>query len=121
MYEYEVKEVIKVVDGDTVDVLVDLGFETYQIHRVRLLGINAPETRTKDLEEKERGLITKDWLKGRLRGIKITGGKLLIRTKLDKRGKYGRVLGTLIHYNRNRRCDINKEMVSRGLAEYVDY
>ncbi|MCK5307097.1 MAG: thermonuclease family protein [Zetaproteobacteria bacterium] len=122
LYEYKVKEVIKVVDGDTVDVLIDLGFCTYQMHRVRLTGIDAPETRTKDLEEKARGLGTKKWLEDRLTNVFLhNASELWIKTELDKRGKYGRVLGTLLDYHMGRKCDINREMVNRGLAQQADY
>lgn len=62
MYTYNVKEVIRVVDGDTIDLVVDLGFSIFHRIRVRLLGIDAPETRTKDLEEKARGLEAKEFL-----------------------------------------------------------
>lgn len=62
MYKYNVKEVIRVVDGDTIDLIVDLGFSIFHRIRVRLLGVDAPETRTKDLEEKARGLKAKEFL-----------------------------------------------------------
>ena len=66
MYEYKIKEVIKVVDGDTIDILIDLGFDLTKKERVRLAGIDTPECRTKNLEEKELGLEAKEFLKRRL-------------------------------------------------------
>ena len=66
MYEYKIKEVVKVVDGDTVDIVIDLGFDLTKKERVRLAGIDAPESRTKDLEEKELGLDAKEFLIRRL-------------------------------------------------------
>mgnify|MGYP003135868998 CR=1 FL=1 len=90
MYEYRVK-IIKVVDGDTVDVDIDLGFGVWlNKQRIRLYGIDAPESRTRDLDEKRYGLKAKEWLKERL-----SDGAIL-KTRLDKKGKYGRILGELM-------------------------
>ncbi len=108
MYQYQAK-LIKVVDGDTVDLLVDCGFSIFTKQRVRLIGINAPETRTKNLIEKEKGLASKDFLHKKLYGCK----NILIKTTLDKKGKYGRVLGELFVDN----ISINKEMLILGYAE----
>jgi len=108
MYQYQAK-LIKVVDGDTVDLLVDCGFSIFTKQRVRLIGINAPETRTKNLIEKEKGLASKDFLHKKLHGCK----NILIKTTLDKKGKYGRVLGELFVDN----ISINKEMLILGYAE----
>ena len=66
MYEYAIKEIVKVVDGDTIDIVIDLGFNLSKKERVRLAGIDSPESRTKDLEEKELGLESKEFLKRRL-------------------------------------------------------
>lgn len=106
MYEYEAK-VTRVVDGDTVDCSIDLGFDIHINQRVRLLGIDAPETRTKDLEEKKQGLLVKLWLTDKVAGKKIT-----IKTEYDNRGKFGRVLGTLIYEG----VDINRYMLSEGMV-----
>ena len=66
MYEYAIKEIVKVVDGDTVDIVIDLGFNLSKKERVRLAGIDTPESRTRDLEEKAMGLEAKDFLTRRL-------------------------------------------------------
>lgn len=107
MYEYKVKEVIKVVDGDTVDVLVDLGFHLYTKKRVRLQGINAPESRTRNLSEKKKGLEAKARLK------EMCNSDLVL--KCHGLGKYGRVLGEFFSNG----VSLNKLMVSEGHA--VEY
>jgi len=90
MYEYKC-EVKRVVDGDTVDVIIDLGFDISYSSRVRLYGIDTPESRTRDKDEKARGLISKDFLKSWL-----DKGNVVIRTRKDKKGKFGRVLGEMV-------------------------
>jgi len=110
MYEYKIKEVVKVVDGDTIDIIVDLGFDLTKKERVRLAGIDTPESRTKDLEEKELGLEAKEFLERRISDC----DSLWVSTEKD--GKYGRMLGTIW-------CgviNINQEMVSRGYAWAYD-
>ena len=88
MYEYKVK-VLKVVDGDTVDVDIDLGFKVWlRNERVRLHGIDTPESRTRDLEEKKYGLAAKNFLKTALKN-----GTVIM--KVHDRGKFGRILGEL--------------------------
>jgi len=89
MYTYNA-HLQRVIDGDTVDVVIDLGFSLKYKCRVRLLGINAPESRTRDLEEKARGLAAKKRL-----GELIGDGDLIVRTFLDKKGKYGRLLAEI--------------------------
>ena len=91
MYQYKAK-LIKVVDGDTVDALIDCGFSTFKKERIRLHGINAPESRTRDKEEKKRGLAAKARLKEL---IKEGKNQFLVETSIDKKGKYGRLLGKL--------------------------
>ena len=91
MYQYKAK-LIKVVDGDTVDALIDCGFSTFKKERERLHGINAPESRTRDKEEKKRGLAAKARLKEL---IKEGKNQFLVETSIDKKGKYGRLLGKL--------------------------
>ena len=108
MYEYAIKEVVKVVDGDTIDIVIDLGFNLSKKERVRLAGIDSPESRTKDLEEKELGLESKEFLKRRLEDGKSSG----LRVKTEKDGKYGRMLGWIYCGETN----INTEMVDRGYA-----
>ena len=90
MYEYNCK-VKRGVDGDTVDVLIDLGFDIAYASRVRLYGIDTPESRTRDKDEKARGFISKDFLKSWL-----DKGSVVIRTRKDKKGKFGRILGEMV-------------------------
>ena len=109
MYEYAA-ELVRVIDGDTVDCVNDLGFDIKYKCRVRLKGINTPEVRTRDLEEKKRGLAAKD------RVIELFEGQetFIIKTELDKKGKYGRILGTIIINNDE---SINQILLSEGHAE----
>ena len=91
MYQYKAK-LIKIVDGDTVDALIDCGFSTFKKERIRLNGINTPECRTRDKEEKKRGLAAKARLKEL---IKEGKNEFIVETTIDKKGKYGRFLGQL--------------------------
>ncbi len=109
MYHYKVKKINRVVDGDTVDLDIDLGFDITISHRVRLKDINAPETRTKDLEEKTRGLAAKVWLEEQL----SREGEWVIETY--KEDKYGRILGTL--YLVGDPVTINERMLNEGIAK----
>tara|TARA_R110000851_G_scaffold306333_1_gene464649 strand:- start:275 stop:697 length:423 start_codon:yes stop_codon:yes gene_type:complete len=106
MYEYSCK-VKRVVDGDTVDVVIDLGFDIHYSSRVRLYGIDTPESRTRDKDEKARGFISKDFLKSWL-----DKGDVVIRTRKDKKGKFGRVLGEMVVDNIN----INELMIEEHHA-----
>ncbi len=110
MYYYKV-EILRVVDGDTVDVRMDLGFNVWHKCRVRLMGINAPESRTRDKEEKKRGLAAKQWLIDRL---EAAGSDIEMQSHGS--GKYGRVLGELFTKEGN----INKIMVKEGHAVFYD-
>jgi micrococcal nuclease len=110
MYYYKV-EILRVVDGDTVDVRMDLGFNVWHKCRVRLVGINAPESRTRDLEEKKRGLAAKQWLIDTLELAESD-----IEMQSHGVGKYGRVLGELY----TKKGNINKLMVKEGHAELYD-
>ena len=101
----------KVVDGDTVDVRMDLGFNVWHKCRVRLMGINAPESRTRDLEEKKRGLAAKQWL---IDTLELAGSDIEMQS--HGVGKYGRVLGELY----TKKGNINKLMVKEGHAELYD-
>jgi micrococcal nuclease len=103
-------QVQKVVDGDTFDVLIDLGFETFRKARVRLYGVNAPESRTKNLEEKKMGLAAKEFTD---QWITAENGKVKIETILDKNEKYGRVLAKV--WNEKGSC-LNADIVASGLA-----
>jgi micrococcal nuclease len=110
-YIYRVKKVIKVVDGDTIDASIDLGFDISLEKRVRLNGIDTPESRTTDLKEKALGLEVKEWLKHKLEGAK----DILIKTQLpDSTEKYGRILGNL--YINNESLSLNEQMVNAGYA-----
>ena len=106
MYEYKC-DVKRIVDGDTVDVIIDLGFSIFYSTRVRLYGIDTPESRTRNKDEKVRGLLSKDYLKEWL-----DQGGVIIRTYRDKKGKFGRVLGEMVVGGRN----INLLMVEENLA-----
>ena len=91
LYQYKAK-LLRVVDGDTVDALIDCGFSTFKKERIRLYGINTPECRTRDKEEKVRGLAAKARLKELLKEGK---NQFIVETTIDKKGKYGRLLGSL--------------------------
>ena len=112
MNEYAVKEITKVIDGDTVDVVIDLGFDLSKKERVRLAGIDTPESRTRDAEEKVFGLEAKAYLTERLEGSE----GLIVKTEKD--GKYGRMLGWF--YSPRSEDSINNEMVERGYAWEYD-
>ena len=87
-------EIVKVLDGDTIDVVIDLGFDLYKKERVRIAGVDTPEKRTRNLEEKELGIDATNWLKHKLDGAINGDDDLVIRTELDGGvGKYGRLLG----------------------------
>jgi micrococcal nuclease len=111
MFEYYVKEVTKVVDGDTIDVVIDLGFDISFTSRVRLAGIDTPESRTKDIAEKALGLESKAYLARILK----TAKNIVIRTeKMNSSEKYGRILGWLyVDGNGN---SVNHEMIEKGYA-----
>ena len=110
MYEYE-GIVERVVDGDTVDCLLDLGFSTWKKIRVRLAGINAPESRTRDLEEKAKGLEAKKWL---IDTIQENNNRVVVKSVGV--GKYGRCLG-IVHLPT---MNINDKMVELGYAVPYD-
>jgi micrococcal nuclease len=110
-YIYRVKKVIKVVDGDTIDADIDLGFDISLTKRVRLSGVDTPESRTTDLKEKKLGLESKEWLKHKLEFAK----DVLIKTQLpDSTEKYGRILGKL--YINNEETSLNEQMIDEGYA-----
>ena len=107
MYTYKAK-LDRVVDGDTIDANIDLGFDITIHKRIRLAGIDSPESRTRDLEEKQRGLASKHRL------TELLGdGDFTLESK--EVGKYGRVLGVLLIDEKN----INKTLVEEGYA--VEY
>jgi micrococcal nuclease len=111
MYEYKIKKVYKIIDGDTIDVDIDLGFNISYYQRVRLAGIDTPESRTKDKMEKAFGLESKKRLEDVLKDSK----KVVIRTqKPDSTEKYGRILGWL--YIDDQDLSVNEQMVRDGYA-----
>ena len=111
MYEYYVRKVDNVVDGDTIDVLIDLGFDILFQSRVRLAGIDTPESRTKDLKEKALGLESKEYLKKHLKDAK----SVVIKTeKMDSSEKYGRILGWV--YVNGDTESLNDKMINDGYA-----
>lgn len=114
MYTYKAK-LIKIIDGDTIDAEIDLGFGVFIKQRIRLYGINTPETRTTDLEEKERGFAAKQRL------TELLSQEFIVETLLNKRGKFGRVLGILhIEDEDGTRTNINETLVNEGHAvEYM--
>ena len=108
MYSYKIKTIKKIVDGDTIDVDIDLGFGITLSHRVRLKGIDAAETRTTDTVEKEKGLAAKEWIKKEL----SREGEWIIET--TKEDKYGRILGTL--YCVGDPVTIDERMLNDGIV-----
>ena len=111
MYEYFVEEVKNVVDGDTIDVVIDLGFDILFASRVRLAGIDTPESRTTDKAEKALGIEAKEYLKKQLKDAK----SVVIRTeKMDSSEKYGRILGWV--YVNGESESVNNKMISDGYA-----
>jgi micrococcal nuclease len=111
MYIYRVKKVTGVVDGDTIDVDIDLGFNISYSQRVRLAGIDTPESRTTDKFEKSLGLESKEYLKTKLKDAK----DIIIKTqKPDSSEKYGRILGWL--YVDGAEISINEQMIQEGYA-----
>jgi micrococcal nuclease len=111
MYEYRVKKITNVVDGDTIDVDIDLGFNVSFSQRVRLAGIDTPESRTSDKSEKALGLESKEYLKYKLKDAKV----VVIKTeKPDSSEKYGRILGWL--YVDGDTVSINDHMIEDGYA-----
>ena len=126
MFDY-MATLVRVVDGDTVDCDIDLGFGVWlRNQRIRLYGIDAPETRTKDLEEKKAGIDAKHRL------IVLMKDKFLLTTVKDKKGKYGRILGIINvpvkkQLDKNGKktkhifVDINKKLVEEGHAKKADY
>jgi micrococcal nuclease len=111
MYEYRVKKVLKIVDGDTIDVDLDLGFDISFTQRVRLAGIDTPESRTTDKYEKTLGLEVKDKLKKTIDSAKT----VVIRTeKPDSTEKYGRILGWI--FLDGNPVSINQTLIDEGFA-----
>ena len=118
-YNFRVTEINRVVDGDTIDVTIDLGFDLYKKERVRVAGIDTPEKRTRDLEEKSLGIDSTNWLKGTLEDTIKGDNELTIRTELKGgMGKYGRLLGWL--YVGDDDTSLNEQMIAEGYAWEYD-
>ena len=109
----------KVLDGDTIDVTIDLGFDLYKKERVRVAGVDTPEKRTRDLEEKALGIDATNWLKDKLTETIKGDEELTIRTELKGGvGKYGRLLGWL--YVGESNISLNEQMITEGYAWEYD-
>jgi micrococcal nuclease len=114
-YIYRIKSVTKVVDGDTIDADIDLGFDISLTKRIRLAGIDTPESRTTNLKEKALGLESKEWMKKTLAGAK----DILIKTELpDSTEKYGRIIGHL--FINGQETSLNNQMIDEGYALAYD-
>jgi micrococcal nuclease len=118
-YNFRVVEINRVVDGDTIDVTIDLGFDLFKKERVRVAGVDTPEKRTRDLEEKELGIEATNWLKEALDSAISGDDDLVIRTELvGGVGKYGRLLGWL--YVGDSGTSLNEQMIAEGYAWSYD-
>jgi micrococcal nuclease len=114
-----VTEINRVLDGDTIDVTIDLGFDLYKKERVRIAGVDTPEKRTRNLEEKALGIDATNWLKEKLDGAIDGDDELSIRTELvGGVGKYGRLLGWL--YIGDGNVSLNEQMIDEGYAWEYD-
>ena len=118
-YNFRVTEINRVLDGDTIDVTIDLGFDLYKKERVRVAGVDTPEKRTRDLEEKALGIDATNWLKKKLEDTIAGDEELSIRTELKGGvGKYGRLLGWL--YIGDAEVSLNEQMITEGYAWEYD-
>ena len=118
-YNFRVIKIVKVLDGDTIDVTIDLGFDLYKKERVRIAGVDTPEKRTRDLEEKALGIDATNWLKEKLTETIKGDDELTIRTELKGGvGKYGRLLGWL--YVGESTISLNEQMIEEGYAWEYD-
>ena len=110
-YIYRIKQITKVVDGDTIDADIDLGFDISLTKRIRLAGVDTPESRTTDANEKKYGLQSKEWLKHKVENAK----DILIKTELpDSTEKYGRIIGHL--FVNDQESSLNDQMIVEGYA-----
>ena len=118
-YNFRVVEVVKIIDGDTADFILDLGFDLYKKERVRIAGVDTPEKRTRNLEEKALGIDATNWLKEKLESTISGDDELSVRTELvGGMGKYGRLLGWL--YIGDESVSLNEQMIAEGLAWAYD-
>ena len=118
-YNFRVTEINRVLDGDTIDVTIDLGFDLFKKERVRVAGVDTPEKRTRNKEEKLLGIDATGWLKEKLEETIKGDEELLIRTELKGGvGKYGRLLGWL--YIGESDVSLNEQMITEGYAHAYD-
>jgi len=108
MHTYKIKKITKIIDGDTLDVEIDLGFFVTIKERIRLKDINAPEIRTLNIEEKSKGILAKEWLEKEL----SQNGEWVIQT--FKEEKYGRTLGII--YLKGNSITVNEKMLNEGIV-----
>jgi len=114
-YIYRIKQITRVVDGDTIDASIDLGFDIALEKRIRLAGVDTPESRTSDANEKKYGLEAKEWLKHKVENA----GHILIKTELpDSTEKYGRIIGHL--FINDQEASLNDQMIVEGYAWIYD-
>ena len=114
-YIYRIKQITKVIDGDTIDADIDLGFDISLTKRIRLAGVDTPESRTADANEKKYGLEAKEWLKHKVENAQ----HILIKTELpDSTEKYGRIIGHL--FVNDHETSLNNQMVIEGYAWNYD-
>ena len=107
------------MDGDTIDVTIDLGCDLFKKERVRVAGVDTPEKRTRNLEEKELGIDATNWLKKELEDVLAGDDELIVRTELHGGvGKYGRLLGWL--YVGDETVSLNEQMITQGYAHAYD-
>ena len=118
-YNFRVIKINRVVDGDTIDVTIDLGFDLHKKERVRVAGVDTPEKRTRNLEEKALGIDATGWLKAKLEETIKGEEELIVRTELKGGvGKYGRLLGWL--YVGDSDVSLNEQMITEGYAHSYD-
>ena len=118
-YNFRVVKINRVVDGDTIDVTLDLGFSLTKKERVRIAGVDTPEKRTRDKEEKILGIDATNWMKQKLTDTIKGDNELVIRTELKGGvGKYGRLLGWL--YVGDDEFSLNEQMITEGYAWAYD-
>jgi micrococcal nuclease len=114
-YIYRIKQITRVIDGDTIDADIDLGFDISLTKRIRLAGVDTPESRTSDANEKKYGLEAKEWLKHKVENAQ----HILIKTELpDSTEKYGRIIGHL--FINDQEASLNDQMIVEGYAWTYD-
>jgi micrococcal nuclease len=114
-YIYRIKQITRVIDGDTIDADIDLGFDISLTKRIRLAGVDTPESRTSDANEKKYGLEAKEWLKHKVENA----GHILIKTELpDSTEKSGRIIGHL--FINDQESSLNDQMIAEGMAWIYD-